>query len=91
MKRWHQDYARTYREWKKHHDWHVEFNMNGPEDPFKVNCPCDTQVGRFRKKDAWDCGNTQCYICHGDKFPVREKTRQEMISELSFREQLREM
>ena len=59
-------------------------------DPYEVDCDCDEQIGRFRKIDAYDCGNTRCYMCHGDKHPKREKHEQELLSELSFREQLKE-
>ncbi len=88
MKRWHEEYARTYREWRKHYLSHVESNLNFNRgvgrDPYQIDC--DQQKGRFRKKDAWDCGNTQCYLCHSDKFPKREKTYQEWASELKLKE-----
>jgi len=71
MKRWHQDYTKSFKEWKKHCKDHVEFNY-----------PCNDQVGRFRKRKALDCGNPQCYICHSDKYPKRNLTRQELISKL---------
>lgn len=99
MRRWHEDFTVSKREWKKHHRSHVESNKRSPysfgsdrigKDPYEVDCPCDEQIGRFRKKDAWDCGKTQCYICHGDKYPKREKTRQELRSDISFEEQLKE-
>lgn len=96
MKRWHQDYPIALREWRKHRRSHVESNKNNGglrigKDPYEVDCDCDEQVGRFRKKDAWDCGNTRCGICHSDKFPKRDLTPQELISDLSFKEQLREI
>ena len=101
MRRWHEDYSIAFRQWKIHRRSHVESNKMrrvGYEkyeaapgsDPFKVDCACDEQVGRFRKKDAHDCGNTQCGICHQDKFPKRDLTRQELFSALSFKEQVRE-
>lgn len=106
MKRWHEDYYKvTLREWKEHRRSHVESNKNSGwrydrtlkqsvfaegRDPYEVDCDCDEQKGRFRKKDAWDCGNTRCGICHGDKFPKRTKHDQELKSELSFKEQLRD-
>lgn len=94
MKRWHEDYPRTRREWRKHYLIHVKVNIQGSgqvgQDPFVVDCACDRQTGRFRKQDAWDCGNTQCGICHRDKFPKRTLTRQEVVADLRFREELRE-
>lgn len=94
MKRWHQDYQKSFKEWKKHHRSHVERNKNFVKevgkDPYEVDCVCDEQVGRFRKKDAWDCGNPRCGICHSDKFPKRTLTEQEEKSALGFKEQLRD-
>jgi len=73
MKRWHEELTISRREWRKHRRSHVESNKNSPyglgfgfdrigQDPYEVDCPCDDQVGRFRKKDAWDCGNSRCYL-----------------------------
>jgi hypothetical protein len=94
MKRWHEDFPRTYREWKKRYLNHVEGNLRycktPGQDPCEVNI-CDKQIGRFRKTDAYDCGHARCFMCHSDKFPVREKTRKELRSELKFKEQLEEL
>jgi hypothetical protein len=102
MKRWHEEFTITRREWKKHWRIHVESNQDrsvgyGPgrrepgSDPRVVDCPCDAQVGRFRKRDAYDCGRPGCLICHRDKFPRRTPTDQERIGELRFQEQLQEL
>jgi hypothetical protein len=48
------------------------------------------QKGRFRKRHAFDCGVTRCWTCHGDKYPRREKTSQELLAELKLREWLEE-
>lgn len=48
------------------------------------------QPGRFRKKDAWDCGQTQCYVCHSDKIDGN-KTHQEIAADADFAEQLLEL
>ncbi len=94
MKRWHEEYLRTHREWRKHYLSHVEsnviFNRAPGRDPYQIDCICDRQKGRFRKNDAWDCGQTQCYVCHSDKFPTRETTHQEKHSELKLREGMEE-
>jgi len=45
--------------------------------------------GRFRKKRAFDCGNPGCLLCHGDKYPKREKTRQELLAGLKLREEIK--
>jgi hypothetical protein len=95
MKRWHQDYSRTHREWKKHYVSHVESNTYDNRvmgrDPYKVDCVCDQQKGRFRKKKHLDCGVTQCFLCHSDKYPKRKKTRQELFSEIKFKEEKLEL
>ena len=90
MKRWHEDYPRTLREWKKHHLNHVEKNVYFGREvgrtPFEIDCVWDAQKGRFRKRRAFGCGNTRCQLCHCDKYPRRVKTRQESLAELKFRE-----
>ena len=94
MKRWHEDWKVAYREWKKHRRIHVEINRSRNRvgvSAYIVECECDEQVGRFRKTDAHDCGNPQCWICHGAKHPKRTRHEQEIKSEISFREQLREL
>lgn len=94
MKRWHLELSVTTRNWKEHRKIHVEsnktWNRSIGQDPYEVDCACDDQIGRFRKKDAYDCGNTRCYICHSDKLPKRQLHEQEQISELSFQEQVAE-
>ncbi len=77
MKRWHQDYYKSHREMRKLHNY-VEGSWR-------------EQIGRFRKKKAFDCGNTQCGICHQDKFPKRQLTEQEVISKLDFKDQLKDI
>jgi len=94
MKRWHEDRKVAYCEWKKHRRVHVEVNQYRSRvgvSAYVVECECDEQVGRFRKTDAYDCGNPQCWICHGDKYPKRSEHEQEIKSAISFREQLREL
>lgn len=88
MYRWHKEYSRTYREWRKHYLWHVELNVDlgRGENPYQIDCDCDEQKGRFRKKKAFDCGIPQCKICHSDKFPKREKTYQERCADLKLEE-----
>lgn len=100
MKRYHEEKHIAIREWKKHRRSHVESNLDrsiGFErgqtppgtDPFKVKCTCDEQVGRFRKKDAFDCGRTRCHICHSDKL-MGYKRWSEIKADLDFREQINE-
>jgi hypothetical protein len=94
MKRRHEDRKVAYREWKKHRRIHVENNRRRNRvgvSAYVVDCECDEQVGRFRKTDAYDCGNRRCWICHGGKYPKRSLEAQEIKSQVSFREQLREL
>jgi hypothetical protein len=90
VRRWHADYPITYREWKKHYLGHVESNLNFArevgKDPHDIDCDCDVQRGRFRKKRAFDCGKTRCRLCHADKYPRRQKARQEVLAELKLQE-----
>lgn len=74
------DRPRTLRVWLEHHKYHERLNATHPGG-LNVTCPCDRQPGRFRKKKPLDCGNTKCGICHRDKFPKRQKTRQELRAE----------
>jgi hypothetical protein len=101
MRRWHEDQAVTRREWLRHRRDHVLFNMrgsqgDGPEqrppgsDPREVDCPCDDQAGRFRKRRGLGCGRARCQVCHGYKFPKRMPTGKEREADRVFREQLRE-
>lgn len=48
------------------------------------------QAGRYRKRDAYDCGNARCGCCHSDKFPARTPTPQEARAALALREWARE-
>lgn len=45
-------------------------------------------LGRFRKRHALDCGHARCGVCHSDKYPNRQKHEHEILSDISFREQL---
>lgn len=95
MRRWHEEYPRTYREWRKHYRSHVESNKTSQrvagKDPYDVDCICDRQKGRFRKRDAWDCGHARCYLCHSDKVPRRQATYQERCAALRLKEGIIEL
>jgi hypothetical protein len=47
-------------------------------------------AGYYRKRDAHDCGNPRCGICHREKRFGHTLTRQELAAELRTREQLPE-
>lgn len=91
MKRWHEEIHISKRNWRNHRNMHIESNLwrNKP-NPLEIDCTCDNQIGRFRKRDAYDCGNARCQLCHSDKFPKRIITRQEYASKLKFEEYLKE-
>ena len=96
MKRWHEDFPRTYREWKKHFANQVENNIEWSSsirvgrDPYEVDNTIK-QIGRFRKKKTLDCGQRRCFVCHSDKFPKRERTYQERCSELKLKEGIEDL
>jgi hypothetical protein len=95
MKRWHEEYLRTHREWKKHYLSHVKRNIEfvsvPGRDPYLVDCDCDQQKGRFRKRRAWGCGRARCQLCHSYKFPKRKTSRDERRSELKVIEEIRDL
>ena len=47
-------------------------------------------AGYYRKRDAHDCGNPRCGICHPDKRFGHKLTRQELAARLRQKEQLSE-
>lgn len=89
MRRWHQETHITYRNWQNHINSHRESNKYRGKSPEDTDCTCKYQTGRFRKKDGYDCGNSQCYICHSDKL-LGEKSLKEIIADFNFREQINE-
>lgn len=68
--------------------WHSEVNRYRKEQRLDAAHGRAWELGHYRKRHALDCGNAQCGICHSDKFPKREQTRQEDLADLRFREQL---
>jgi len=69
MRPYHEELPRTTRELRRHmreiHGW--------PKNP--VSCICDLQAGRFRKRDAFDCGRSRCLLCHGEKLLRRPSVK----------------
>jgi hypothetical protein len=74
MKRYHQELERT----KRTHRYHLRWVHGYPKKP--VDCLCELQAGRFRKRKALDCGRPRCLICHYDK----------VLKILSFKDRIRE-
>jgi hypothetical protein len=67
---------------------HLSLVHGWPARP--VECVCDRQVGRFRKRKALGCGRTRCFICHADKLLGRIRPR-EINAELNTNEGLDEV
>ena len=61
MKKYHDERPRIRRE----HRFHLRAVHRWPKEP--VDCECDLQAGRFRKKKALDCGKVACLLCHYEK------------------------
>lgn len=48
----------------------------------------EPDTGRFRKSlRCGGCGRARCQVCHPEKFPKRERTRQEKKAQLKEKEQ----
>ena len=75
MKRYHQEMERT----KRVHRQHLRDLHQWPRRA--IDCVCEFQVGRFRKKKALGCGKSRCLLCHFDKIfglpslkdPIRQR------------------
>lgn len=62
---------------------HALFSHRPSKERFERD---NAQPGRFRKKKPLDCGNVQCRVCHGDKYPKRELSRQEETARVADKE-----
>lgn len=80
MKRWHAE----------SHKFEQQRRLNRRYISSRPDTHWVDELGRYRKKHAMDCGNTQCRVCHGDKFPCRELHEDEIARDLKYKEQLRE-
>ncbi|HLW64197.1 MAG TPA: hypothetical protein VKS79_02685 [Gemmataceae bacterium] len=83
MKRWHREVhiaRRNHREHLRGYGWPKR----------QVHCTSELQKGRFRKKDAHDCGKARCLLCHFHKVFDLPQIKDKM-KEFSFREQLRDL
>ena len=77
MKRWHEEEHIAKRHLKEYQ--RIRPNL------------CKNQLGRFRKMDGYDCGNSKCCVCHSDKFYDRPDTYQEFNSKLKYKEGLEDI
>ena len=82
MRRWRSEKHIAIRRRREHltlvHGW--------PERP--VDCDCDRQLGRFRKRKALGCGRARCHLCHGDKLLGRAR-RRDLAAALKLKEGLK--
>jgi hypothetical protein len=87
VKRYHQELDRT----KRTHRRHVRQLHQWPER--QLDCVCEFQVGRFRKKKALGCGKPRCLLCHYSKIlgidSIQDRVRHQRFIE-SMREYLAE-
>ena len=60
MKRYHSELQRT----KRVHQLHLQL---GHSPSLPINCTCEVQVGRFRKRKSLGCGRSRCLLCHFEK------------------------
>ena len=97
MKRWHEEkhiYVRrfwSYESWidrlaQSRGDVNDDCRRGSPGSPRKLR-----QYGRYRKRKPFDCGHARCSCCPFTKFPKRWTTYQEWVSDLKFREGLKDL
>jgi hypothetical protein len=84
MKRWHEEVSKYRQQWRK---------LTHRSDPAIGRVEeCGSELGRYRKKHALDCGKARCGVCHYHKFYEKSDRHEfEVRSDDSFREQLREL
>ena len=61
MKRYLDERARI----RSEHRFHLRRVHRWPKEA--VDCECELQAGRFRKRKALDCGKAACLLCHYEK------------------------
>ncbi len=86
MKRHQVDKTIAKRNWKERLNYlKNHFSDQEIAKEFEQEC----EINRFRKKDAYDCGNPGCFACHSDKLG-KGKDLKTQKSNISFKEQLKE-
>ena len=79
MKRASLERQRTVGVWRRH---------LGTHGPGPIRCRCEFEVGRFRKgQRVGGCGNSRCFLCHGDKL-LKRPTLEQARSDSTLREWL---
>jgi len=76
VKRYHQELERI----KRVHRLHLR-GAHG--NTAEINCICEFQVGRFRKRKAFGCDKARCLLCHYEKIfgiaSVKDKIRNQQF------------
>jgi hypothetical protein len=80
MRRWHRERHIA----RRHQRDHEHLIGGDSEQPFSR----DQQLGRFRKRNALDCGRARCFLCHSDKL-LNHRTREELLADLKMQEGIR--
>ncbi len=79
MKRYHQELERI----RKNHRFHLWWVHNYPKQP--VDCPCDIQAGRFRKRKALGCSKARCLVCNYGKVfkiaSIKDRIREQKFTD----------
>lgn len=94
MKRWHEEFPRTYRQWRERHAQRIENYLEGVSSLWRERFvrirERDRQVGRFRKTNHWSCSR-RCPYCHRGKYPTRTATYQEWCAQQKLTEGIAEL
>jgi hypothetical protein len=70
---------------RREHALHLSEAHNWPRE--SIDCECEFQVGRFRKRKAFDCGRSRCQLCSYVKiFGIA--SHQDRIRALRFKDSL---
>jgi hypothetical protein len=93
MKRWHEEFPRTYREYLKRKKYTDFWSTPGEEVRYASNSRSrkDKQFGRYRKMKPFDCGIPRCHVCHYDKYYQRSISYQEWCADLRLKEGMEEL
>ncbi len=83
MKRYQQDLVRT----KRVHQAHLRLTHGWPRKA--VDCVCELQAGRFRKRKALGCRRSRCLVCHYEKV-LGIASVKDRVREYRFKESLRD-
>ena len=90
MQRWHRESKIAYRQQQRYLKFNRSLRQSIQKTIESLLITAKTELGRFRKHHAFDCGQKRCQICHFDKIH-KIPTRQEKRADLHFQEGLVEI